>query len=544
MNNDLHFLTIAQASKLIAERALSPVEYATALLARIDALDPQINAFITVTREHALAQARTAEREIQAGRYRGPLHGIPFALKDIFDTAGILTSGHSKIAIDRVPREDAAATAKLYDAGAVLLGKLATHEFAHGGPSFDLPWPPARNPWNPAHFTGSSSTGSGAAVAAGFVPAALGSDTGGSVRIPAGLCGVAGLKPTYGLVSRRGVIPNSYTFDHCGPLAWTVEDCAIVLGAIAGHDARDPASAKRTPPDYRANIGSGIQGMRVGVLRYFWEEDAPANEEVRAAMEEALTALSGLGAKLEDVRMRPLQDYYDVKTIIAESEIFSVHQHDLQQRAGDFGADFLGRTLGACLFSSADYLQAQRERRRMLAELEPFYDKYEVLVTVGGGPAPRLDQQAGQGYAQKWQKPTVYTPFSVSGGPALALCIGFSRRGLPLSMQIAGRPFDDATVLRAGHAYEQETSWRSRRPALVEGAERVAVTPNDKPHDGHADPATRALVQSHAELAGLKLTSVQFEQLCSSAPYVLAMAERMRRTRSPNDEPANVFICE
>src|SRR5688500_18278563 len=229
MTHEPHFLTISRAAKLIEARKLSPVEYVEALLARIDAFDSQINAFITVAREHALTQAREAEREISAGRYRGALHGIPFGLKDVYDTAGILTSGHSKIALGRIPAQDATCTARLYRAGAVLIGKLATHEFAHGGPSFDLPWPPARNPWNPAHFTGSSSTGSAAAVAAGFVPCALGTDTGGSVRIPAGMCGVAGLKPTYGLVSRHGVIPNSFTFDHCGPLAWSVEDCAIVL---------------------------------------------------------------------------------------------------------------------------------------------------------------------------------------------------------------------------------------------------------------------------------------------------------------------------
>src|SRR5687768_13555255 len=239
MTDEIHYLSVAQAGALIRKRKLSPVELATAYLERIETFDPQLNAFITVTPELALKQARRAEREIVKGNYRGPLHGIPFGLKDIYNTKGILTTGHSRVCIDNIPDSDATTTRRLYEAGGVLLGKLATHEFAHGGPSFDLPWPPARNPWNLEHFTGGSSSGSGAAIAAGLVAYALGSDTGGSIRGPASFCGLAGLMPTYGLVSRAGVIPNSYTFDHCGPMAWNVEDSAIVLQALAGYDALD-----------------------------------------------------------------------------------------------------------------------------------------------------------------------------------------------------------------------------------------------------------------------------------------------------------------
>ena len=256
----VHDLTLAQAAVLIRTRKLSPVEYTRALLARTDALEPQLSAYITRTSEAAMEAARAAEAEIARGNYRGPLHGIPFAVKDIYDTAGVLTSGHSRTCIDRVPRKDATAVAKLRAAGAVLMGKLATHEFAHGGPSFDLPWPPARNPWNTAHFTGGSSSGSGAAIAAGLVPVSLGSDTGGSIRGPAGLCGIAGLKPTYGLVSRAGVLPNSYSYDHCGPMARTSEDCALILNAVAGHDPADPASSLRHPPDFATGYRSGRQG--------------------------------------------------------------------------------------------------------------------------------------------------------------------------------------------------------------------------------------------------------------------------------------------
>ncbi len=539
---DFHQLTVAAAARLIEQRQISPVELTQALLDRIAALDAQINAFITITGELALKQARAAEAEIGAGRYRGPMHGIPFALKDIINTEGILTSGHSKIAMDNFPAHDATVVTRLYESGAVLLGKLATHEFAHGGPSFDLPWPPARNPWNPAHFTGSSSTGPGAAVAAGFAPLTLGTDTGGSIRIPAALCGVAGFKPTYGLVSRHGVIPNSYSFDHCGPLAWTIEDCAIGLGAIAGYDSNDPTSADRPVPDYRAALVRDVRGLRIGIIRHFWEEDAPANAELAAALDTAVKVFGELGARVSNVRMRHLQDYYDVKQVIAESEIFSVHQRDLVNRPQDFGADFLGRTLAACLFTSADYVNAQRLRRQMLDEFEQLYGQYDVLLTAAGGPAPRLDQQAGNGFAQKWERPNVYPPFTVSGGPALATCIGFSASGLPLSMQLAGRPFDDATVLRAGHAYEQATPWRERRPTLMPGVARVPVTPRPRPTATlDADPGMREQTRRCAERAGLQLSADQYALLYESAPYVLAMAQRVAGKFPWQLEPAGMF---
>ena len=539
----LHFLTIAEAASLIAARKLSPVEYVDALFSRINALDPQVNAFITQTAELARTQARAAEKEITDGKYRGPLHGIPFGLKDIFDTAGILTSGHSKVSRNNIPTEDATTVQRLYDAGAVLMGKLATHEFASGGPSLDLPWPPARNPWNTAHFTGSSSSGSGAAVAAGFLPAALGSDTGGSIRIPAALCGIAGIKPTYGRVSRRGIIPNSYTFDHAGPLAWTVEDCAILLQAIAGHDPADPASARRQVPDYRANLNGDIRGLRVGVVRHFWEEEGTTDPEMAAAMNAAIDVLRQLGASVGDARMRTREAYNDTKMVIAKTEIVVIHEKELRERPQDFGADFIGRNLPGFLFTGADYVRAQRERRSMVEEMVALYERFDVLLTASSTPADRLDKLVGAGFSQKWEKPNIYTPFNVTGGPALVVCNGHTASGMPLAMQIAGRPFDEATVLQVGHAYEKATTWRGRRP-LLEPGQQAPVLHEPVPEAISAadvDPEIRMIVETAIVRAGLKLDDRQRALLYRVAPPVLAAVKRIRRDRPRADEPANIF---
>lgn len=540
MTGDLSLLTLSQAAELLAARKLSPVELTEAMLRRIEAINPQLDAFVTLTADRALDRAKRMEAEIAAGTYRGPMHGIPFGLKDIYNTAGIPTTAHSRILIDNVPSEDAIATARLYEAGAVLLGKLSSHEFAHGGPSFDLPWPPARNPWNREHFTGGSSSGSGAAVAAGLVMGALGSDTGGSIRNPAALCGVVGLKPTYGLISRRGIITNSYTFDHAGPLTWTVEDCAILLQAVAGFDPQDPASADRPPPDYRSALTGDIRGLRIGLIRHFFEADLPANEEMRGAMAEALKVFEDLGAVIGEARMRPMQDYYDVKIVIAESELYAVHEADLRTRPGDYGDDFLGRILPACLIRASDYVQAQRERRIMLAQMAPLYEKFDVLLTAAPyGPAPKLEAHRTLHF---WQKPSIATPFNVTGGPALIQCAGFSKSGLPLSLQLVGRPFDERTVLRVADAYEKATPWRKRRPRLEPDAPVPPSTPAI-PAPERADIASleRDRIAAIARHAGLDLSEAQFEQLCAAAPYMNAMLGRLRRDRHWGEEPANSF---
>ncbi|MDH4292795.1 MAG: amidase [Betaproteobacteria bacterium] len=537
--SDLHFLGIAETARLIESRAVSPVELTDAMLSRIAVLDPQINAFITVTADLARKQAGAAEREIARGNYRGPLHGIPFALKDIYNTKGILTSGGSKICADNRPAADATATRKLRNAGAVLLGKLQTHEFAHGGPSFDLPWPPARNPWNLAHFTGGSSSGSGAALASGLTPAALGSDTGGSIRGPASFCGITGLMPTYGLVSRAGVIPNSFTFDHCGPMARSAEDCAILLQAIAGYDARDAGSIRQKIPDYRAALDPDIRGLKIGVLRHYWEEDLPAHPDHAAALDEAIRVFGRLGAKIEDCRARPMMDGLDIKVIIGESEIFAIHQDQLIARPGDFGRDFLGRILPACLFQAADYVQALREHRRYLAEMKPLVEQYDVLLTCGFGPAPRLDEHRTVNF---WRRGNAFTPSNVARTPALVLPCGFSRDALPLGLQLLARPSGDAQVLRAGHAYQLASDWHLRRPSLVPGNRQPDLNGDaNEPVPSTLDAATRARVETMARGAGLRLNERQMRILLETAPYALAMVERMRKPRARMEEPSLVF---
>jgi aspartyl-tRNA(Asn)/glutamyl-tRNA(Gln) amidotransferase subunit A len=538
-SHDLHYLSIADAARLIQSGKLSPVELVQALLARIGQLDHRVQAFITLTADRALAAARKAEQEIQRGQYRGPLHGIPFGLKDIYDTAGLLTSGGSAVCADNVPAQDATVTRKLLDAGAILLGKLQTHEFAHGGPSFDLPWPPSRNPWDLSRFTGGSSSGSGAALAAGFMPAAMGSDTGGSIRGPASFCGITGLMPTYGLVSRAGVIPNSFTFDHCGPMARSAEDCAILLQAVAGYDAADPGSIRHEPVDFRSALDRPVQGLRVGVLRHYWEEDIPATAEHARALEEAVKVFESLGATVSSCRIRPVQEGFDIKVVIAESEIFSIHQENLIRSPEKFGRDFLGRALPACVFQSADYVQALREHRRYLDELRPVFERFDVLLASGFGPAPRFEDYRTENF---WLKSNVCTPANTGRTPALALPCGYTSSGLPLGMQLIGRAGDDARVLQAGHAFQQATDWHLRRAPLTGGEPLPAPDLQaNEPKPSTLSAAMQSHVEQMALQADLKLNQRQMMILMENAPHALAMAARLRKPRDRMEQPSLVF---
>jgi aspartyl-tRNA(Asn)/glutamyl-tRNA(Gln) amidotransferase subunit A len=460
------FLSIAEAAALIAEKRLSPVELTRAYLDRIERLNGTLKAYVRVLHDEALADARAAESEIAAGRYRGPLHGIPIGLKDIYDTAGVPTECGSKVCLGRTPAEDATTTRLLKQAGAVLLGKLATWEFAIGGTAFDTPFPPARNPWNIERDPAGSSSGSGVAVAAGLCAAAMGSDTGGSIRWPAAWCGLAGLKPTYGRVSRAGIMPLSFSLDHAGPLSWTVEDAAIMLQAIAEPDPRDPASSTLPVPDYRAALGSpGLKGVRLGIARSMFERDSIASDEMRRAFDRSVDVLRGLGARVSDIELPPLAIYSAAATLISRGEGFAIHEKTLRERPQDYGALARDRlTIGAYIRAS-DMVQAMR-RRRMLAEqtATAMADVDAILLPTVPDPAPKLGEL--EPYFGS-DRPPYMRPFNLTGQPALSLCNGFDSAGMPLSLQIVGRPFDEANVLRIGHAYERAADWRQRRPALA-----------------------------------------------------------------------------
>jgi len=465
-DSDPCFLSVAEAASLIAAKRISPVELTRAYLDRIERLNGTLHAYVRVLHDEALAAARAAEAEIMAGRYRGPLHGIPIGLKDIYDTAGIPTEGGSKSCLGRVPAKDATTTRLLKEAGVVLLGKLTTWEFAIGGTAFDTPFPPARNPWNIDHDPAGSSSGSGAAVAAGLCAMAMGSDTGGSIRWPAAWCGLAGLKPTYGRVSRAGIMPLSFSLDHAGPLTWTVEDAAIVLQAIAGHDASDPASARCPVADYRAALAGGnLRGLRLGVARAMFERDCVGSEEMLSAFDESVGVLRELGASIAEIELPPLALYNATAYLIARSEGFAIHEKALRERPQDYGALARDRlTIGAYVRAS-DMVQAMR-RRQMLVETTTaaMGGVDAILLPTAPDPAPRLGDLAP--YFGN-QRPTYMRPFNLTGQPALSVCNGFDNAGLPLSLQIVGRCFDEAMVLRIGHAYERTTPWRGRRPQLA-----------------------------------------------------------------------------
>jgi aspartyl-tRNA(Asn)/glutamyl-tRNA(Gln) amidotransferase subunit A len=458
------FLTIAEAAKLIEKKELSPVELAESRLQRTEKLDSKLNSFIRVLPEEARAAAKTAESEIAAGRYKGPLHGIPIGLKDIYETKGIPTTGHSKVMQDHVPAADAFSVTKLKDAGCVVMGKLATHEFALGGPSFDLPWPPARNPWDTTCFTGGSSSGTGAAVPAGLVLGGTGSDTGGSIRGPSAYCGLAGIKPTYGLISRMGILPLGFSLDHAGPMCWTAEDCAIMLQAMAGHDPADPASADQPIPDYRKALTGDVKGLRIGLIGHFYTTDHEANPATRDAIDTAAKKFAEMGASVREITLSPLAEWSACGVLIMMAEAYAIHEANLRTRFTDFGEAFRGRMALAGLFTAADYVQATRRRRELVDELDKATAGLDLVMTAATpSEAPKIDEV---GKFALLERPSLTMPFNVTGSPAMSVCCGFTDTGLPLSFQIVGKRFDDATVLRAADAYERATPWRDRRPSL------------------------------------------------------------------------------
>jgi aspartyl-tRNA(Asn)/glutamyl-tRNA(Gln) amidotransferase subunit A len=458
---ELHYASIRALGQRFRKKELSPVELTTALLQRIEKLEPTLHAFVTVTAERALADARAAEAAIGRGDSR-PLLGIPVGYKDLYFTRGIKTTAGSALLETWIPDSDATCVTRLQSAGCVMLGKLITHEFAWGIQSPGHRFPFARNPWNLDHIPGGSSSGSGAALAAGLCVGALGSDTGGSIRGPASFSGIVGLKPTYGRCSRAGVITLSWTLDHTGPMARTVEDCAYQLQALAGHDPLDPASSRAPVSDYVGGLTQPIRGLTIGVASRDFFLDG-AEPEVTRAFDEALATLGRLGATVREVTIPHIWDSPAFMVIMA-SEAFSYHERDLRERPEKYGDLLRERLLHGGLYTSAEYVQAMRLRERLRRAQLDVLRSVDILATpTSPKPAPT--------FTQTWDPTVAFPrsntpPFNMSGLPALALPCGFSSGGLPISLQLAGRPFDEATVLRVGHAYEQATEWHTRRPPV------------------------------------------------------------------------------
>ncbi len=466
---ELCYASAGQLAPLIQNREISPVEVIDAHLERIGATEGVLNSFITLLAEEARASARRAEAEIIRGNYRGPLHGIPVGLKDLYNTAGVRTTSGSRIFDNYLPERDCTVAARFHLAGAILLGKLNMHPFAYGPTGENADYGHMHNPWNPELITGGSSGGSGSAPAAGQCTIAMGSDTGGSVRIPAALCGIVGLKPTYGLVSRSGLTPLSWSMDHPGPMVRTVEDAALVMNAVAGHDPGDPGSARVEVPDYAVALTGDIEGLRIGVPREYFT--APLDPGVGQTVREAVGLLEELGARVSEVDFPMFEYAQAVSGTVLMSEASAYHR-DLLKRDADKIYPPVRLRLEAGLFvSAADYLKAQQGRSEFNKAVRRLFETVDLLA----GPtepvtAPRIlaqEVQAGEVSIGTTAALTQYTrPYNITGSPAISVPCGFSQDGLPIGLQLAGRAFDEATVLRAAHAYEQATDWHRRRPAI------------------------------------------------------------------------------
>ena len=466
---ELCYASAGTLSRLVQSKEVSPVDIIDAHLARIEATEPMLNSFITLLPEEARAAARRAEQEIQSGNYKGPLHGIPVALKDLFNTGGVRTTSGSRIFDNFIPERDCTVAARFHQAGAILLGKLNMHQFAYGPTGENPDYGHMHNPWDLDLITGGSSGGSGSAAAAGQCTITTGSDTGGSIRIPAALCGIVGLKPTYGLVSRYGLTPLSWSLDHPGPMVRTVEDAALSMNAIAGYDPKDVASARVAIPDYTTALTGDVRGLRIGMVREYFE--APLDPEVDRSVRDAIGVLESLGAVVTEVSFPMFNDSQAISGAILMSEAAAYHR-DLLASDGEKLYPPVRVRLEAGLFvSAADYLRAQQARSLFDRQARELLEQVDLLA----GPtepvtAPLLlaeRVQAGEREVGTTGALTQYTrPYNLTGSPAISVPCGFSEAGLPMALQLAGRPFDELTVLRAAHAYEQATEWHSRRPPI------------------------------------------------------------------------------
>jgi len=470
-SDELTFLSIQDASALVRAKKISPVELTQACLGRIERLNPQLNAFITVTAESALAEARQAEAEIQKHRWRGALHGIPVALKDLVDTAGVRTTAGSELFKDRIPAEDAEVVRRLKAAGAVFLGKLNMHEFAYGGSSAISYFGPVRNPWNLAHCPGGSSGGSAASVAAHLCYGAIGSDTGGSIREPAAYCGIVGFKPTYGRVSTAGAIPLSWSLDHLGPMTRTTVDAALMLQVLAGYDPRDTSSLDTKVPDYTAAMRSATSSLRIGIPRDFFFEGL--DPDIQAAMEAALFVLKTLTGEQRDIA--PLAtngtygDVMDPYIAILQAEAYAYHQDYVAKTPELYQKPTIERILAGSKITTTTYVQSRRQMEQIRRAVSRGFDAVDLLITPTT-PVPPFeiaDLQSDSTTTRPKELRMLHNtrPFDMFGAPTISVPCGITRSGLPIGMQITGPPGDEATVLRLAYAYEEATDWHDRRPA-------------------------------------------------------------------------------
>jgi aspartyl-tRNA(Asn)/glutamyl-tRNA(Gln) amidotransferase subunit A len=460
---DLHYLSLTEAARLIRDGDLSPVDLTRVHLDRINQFEPQLNCFITPTPQAALERARLAEMEMHGGEYRGLLHGIPFALKDLFETRGVLTTAGSLFYKDRVPQENGAVVERLNSAGMVNLGKLNMHEIALGVTNNNPHYGACHNPWKLDCTPGGSSGGSGAALAAGMCMGALGSDTGGSIRIPASLCGVVGLKPTYGRVSLRGVVPLSWNLDHPGPMARRVSDVAVILQTIAGYDPGDPASLDVPVPDYLAQLDGDVRGWRIALT-----EDAffsKANPEVLEAVRAAADIFASLGAQVVEVEFPGGYEAAKANGLMVPSDAAVFHQERLQAQPEKFGDDVRQRLETGSAYTSGEYIHARRTQTILRRQFEQFFAEFDLLLTATTPiAAPPLE---GPNAVEQAARLTRFTsPFNLTGLPAISLPCGFTDAGLPIGIQIITRPLGESALLRAANAYESATEWHQHRPDL------------------------------------------------------------------------------
>ena len=461
--NELLDLGIGEVAGKLAGKEVSPVELTNAALERIEGLEPKLNAYVTVCADSALAAAREAEREIAEGRHRGELHGVPVALKDLYDLAGLPTTCSSRVRHDHLADRDSACAERLKAAGAVLVGKTHTHEFAYG-----IMTPTTANPWNPEHMPGGSSGGSGATVASRGCFMAMGSDTGGSIRIPAAVCGTVGLKPTYGRVSRAGVASLSWSLDHVGPLTRTVKDAAICLKWLAGYDPRDPGSADEPVDDYLAGLEGGVKGLRIGVpANYFFDH---VDGEVEAAVRAAIEELESQGAELREVTIPHAAQIMAVEFGLCLPEASAYHRDMLRERAELYEEDVRTFLEAGELIPATDYITALRVRQTMKRAWQSMYENLDAVVGPAvASPATRRDQPSVT-WPDGTEEPVtpvfvrLSAPANVTGLPSAAVPCGFTQDGLPVAFQVIGRPFGEAQILRIARAYEAATDWHTRKP--------------------------------------------------------------------------------